>query len=129
MYDHDHSQMNNMPQNEKMPDKPEGPKQTSNQMDMNRHEHMDHTEHADHRAHMDMSGSHSGHDGHNHHQMMVADFKRRFVVSLSTIIVAINARFLKYSRMQAAGPGKKAGVRTCVLPKGRALPNFRLSMI
>ena len=48
----------------------------------NDHEHMDHSdsshEHMDH----DMNGGHSSHDGHNHHAMMVKDFRKRFLISL-----------------------------------------------
>lgn len=48
-------------------------------------EHMEHTKRADHAGnggHMDMDVSHGSHGSHDHHKMMVADFKRRFVVCL-----------------------------------------------
>jgi Cu2+-exporting ATPase len=51
----------------------------------NHMDYMAHTKHADHAGgdvHMDMGASHGSHGSHDHHKMMVADFKRRFVVSL-----------------------------------------------
>ncbi|MFA5843094.1 MAG: copper-translocating P-type ATPase [Candidatus Gracilibacteria bacterium] len=54
------------------------------------HEHHDHSEHEHHNAHVSAHEEHGGHgghsptmgmEGHDHHQMMIDDFKKRFWVS------------------------------------------------
>ena len=61
--------------------------QTEHSHEHMEHEHMNHTkdnnEHMEH-EHMghDMDGGHSGHGGHDHHAMMVKDFRKRFFISL-----------------------------------------------
>jgi len=54
---------------------------------MNNHE-MDHShEHMDHDAHSHGSGSHDEHKGHaSHHEHMIADFRKRFWISLAVSI-------------------------------------------
>lgn len=74
----DHTQhAEHMPHNEHM----------QHDMDMPPSEHMDHMDHADQadhagHGHMDMGASPGAHSGHDHHKMMVADFKRRFLIAL-----------------------------------------------
>lgn len=51
-------------------------------------EHQDHAEHMSHSGHQVSPGSsnHGGHDAHDHHALMVADFRRRFFVSLVLMV-------------------------------------------
>jgi len=91
---------------------------------MNHAEHAQHTAHENHTEHAQPAEGHEPHGHVDHHAMMVADFRRRFIISLilmvplaagilynqgvmitpafgavlmsmSTIIVAINARLIR----------------------------------
>ncbi len=58
-----------------------------NHSEMSGHNHEEHTHHAEHGGKHQNHGSHDEHKGHaNHHQHMIADFRKRFWISLAVSV-------------------------------------------